>query len=100
TAVADGLNLRAAKALCSQALAKPVDVGGLGEFDVHISAALKVDAVVHTALLPNGKPACEEKNGAQGIEILGLAHPIDVGLFKELDHPLFLPFLRLQALTV
>jgi hypothetical protein len=27
-----------------------------------------------------------KENGAKAIEILGLTHPVDVGLFEELNH--------------
>ncbi len=30
----------------------------------------------------NGGPAGDEQDAAKGIEILGFAHPVDIGLFE------------------
>src|SRR5579871_3005649 len=89
SALAHGLDLCAAKTLGRKALAQVVDVRSLGEANVHVRATFEVDAVIEPALLPNGDPTSEKKNGAEGIEILGFAHPINVGLFEELDHSAF-----------
>src|SRR5260221_7850111 len=69
----------------------------MGKLNVHVGTTLKVNAVVEAALGKNGKPAYEQKNGDKSKEILGFAHPVDIGLFEEPDHPVLLPFLRLQA---
>ena len=45
-----------------------------------------------------GDEPCDEENGAQAVEIFGLAHPVDIGLFKELNHAEMRPFFRLQHL--
>jgi hypothetical protein len=37
-------------------------------------------------LIVNGDDASQEEDAAKTIEILGLAHPVDIGLFEELNH--------------
>jgi hypothetical protein len=58
----------------------------LGKSHIHVGATFEVDPVAKTAIDENRSPSSEEKNAAQGIEILGFAHPVDAGLFEELDH--------------
>ena len=79
--------------------AELVHIGGLGKSYIHVGAAFEINPVAKTAIDDNRSPPGEEKNAAQGIEILGLAHPVDVGLFEELDHAYLLPFLRLQGVA-
>jgi hypothetical protein len=56
---------------------------------VHVGATFEINPVAKTAIDENRSPPSEEKNAAQGIKILGFAHPVDVGLFEELDHAFF-----------
>ncbi len=87
--IADALNFGIAEALSSETAAELINIGRLGETHIHVGAAFEVDPVAKTAFVENRNPPSEEKNAAQGIEILGLAHPVDVGLFEELDHAAF-----------
>src|ERR1700676_29806 len=87
--IADALNFAIPQTLRSQAAAELVDIGWLGKADVHVGAAFEVDAVPEPAFDQYGSPARKQENAAKGIEILGFAHPIDAGLFEELDHASF-----------
>ena len=80
--VAHRLNFRIADALRAQSRAQLVYVRGLGETNIHVRAALEVDAVTKSAMQKDRGPAGHEQNGAKGLEILGFAHPVDVGFFK------------------
>ncbi len=84
--VADALDLGIAKPLGGEAAAEPVNIRRLGEADIHVGTAFEVDPVANPASEKNRSPPSEEKNTAQGIEILGFAHPVDIGLFEELNH--------------
>src|SRR6202012_3483141 len=66
---------------------------------VDVGATLEIDAVTEAAFMQPGDEPCDEKNGAQAVEILGLAHPVDIGLFKELNHAEMRPSFRLQRLN-
>ncbi len=68
------------------ALAKLIDIRRFGKTDIHVGATPEVDAVLNAALEKYGAPADEQQESAQCEEILGFAHPVDVGLFEELDH--------------
>jgi len=82
----DALDFRVAKPLGGKTAAKFVKVGGFGKTNVHVSAATKIDSVLNTASEENRNPSDEKKNTAQGVEVLGLAHPIEIGLLEELEH--------------
>ena len=84
--VVDALDFRVAKPLGGKTAAKFVKVGGFGKTNVHVSAATKIDSVLNTASEENRNPSDEKKNTAQGVEVLGLAHPIEIGLLEELEH--------------
>jgi hypothetical protein len=76
-----------------------VNIGRLSEADIHVCATLEVDSVFNSTLHQNRGPANKQQNTAESKEILGLAHPIDVGLFEELDHAvLYFPSLDSKAL--
>ena len=82
-----------------ESVANLVNIWGLGEADVHVGAAPEIDAVAEAALVQPGDEPCDEENGAQAVEVFGLAHPVDIGLFKELNHAEMRPFFRLQRLN-
>ncbi len=80
--IADTLDFGVAKPLRGEPTAELVDIGSLGEAHVHVGAAFKVNPVTQAAFEENRSPPGEEKNATQGKEILGFAHPVDVGLFE------------------
>ena len=82
--VADTLDFSIAKPA-----AKLVHIGRLGKTDIHVGATLEIDPVANSTTEKNRSPPSEEKNATQGKEILGFAHPVDVGLLEELDHSAF-----------
>src|SRR6267154_1151028 len=87
--VADALDFGTPEPLGLEAVAELIDIGRLGEAHIHIGAAFEIDSVANPATEQNRSPSSEEKNAAQGIEILGFAHPVQIGLFEELDHAAF-----------
>jgi hypothetical protein len=84
--IADALNLAVAQSLRRQSFPQLVDVRWLRKSHVHVCSALKIYAVKEPVVMPYGQPADDQKNAAQGIEILRLRHPMDVGLSEELEH--------------
>src|SRR6266576_2761040 len=84
--ILDALDFRVAKPLGGQAAAEPVNIGGLREAYVHVCATTKINPVLDATSEENRSPPGEKKNATQDKEILGFAHPVDVGLLEEFDH--------------
>src|SRR5260370_6416712 len=87
--VTDALDFGVAESLGGEATAVLVDTGMLGKANVHLGAAFETDSVANPATEENRRPSTEEKNTPHAIEILGFAHPVQIGLFEELDHAAF-----------
>ena len=69
-----------------QGRANLLSVRRLGEPHAYVRPALEIDALAQSALMVNGDHAGYKEDAAKTIEILGLAHPVDVGLFEQLNH--------------
>ena len=69
--------------------AQPVDVRRLCKTHVHVRSTLKIQAVANAALRNDRNDACQQQQSAERVEVLRLAHPVDIGLFEKLDHARF-----------
>src|SRR5262249_3245149 len=86
SAAADALDFAVAQPQPRKALSDVVDIRRLSKHDVHVGAALEINAVAEAALEDDRGPTGKQENTAEGVKILRFTHPIDVGFFKELDH--------------
>src|SRR5262249_4786802 len=82
----DALDFAPAQSLTAQPVAQTVHIRRLSEAHIHVGATPEIDSILDSALEEDGPPSDGQQGTAQGEEILGLAHPIQIGLLKELDH--------------